>query len=193
MSEPSVRASLVRMILGRLDEVSPEDAAAAREALGRAALERIERTAGHDWIPLAHEVAIARAVHARRGDEGARWLGREVGRGAIHHGLLRPLVTATLGMLGLRPSALLEVAVAGWRIATRNAGGPAHVRRCDRHQLELELTELPEVLRDRGMLLRMGGSMEALFELAGLSTALEVVWEPGSPRAVLRLGWSRGR
>jgi hypothetical protein len=53
------------------------------------------------------------------------------------------------------------------------------------------MPELPEVLRDRAMLLRMGGATEAVLELGGLTTALELEWEPGAPRAVLRLSWTR--
>ena len=181
MSEPSVRASLVKMVLRRATEVWPGDAAAIHAALGPDALARLDATPGYEWVPLTFEVAIVHAVHALHGDEGARRLGREIGLAGPQHPLLRPLVMATLGMLGRRPSALLEVAVSAWRVATRDAGGAA-----------LELLDLPEVLRERPFLLRIGGATEALFELAGLRTAVEVEWEEGASSAVLRLSWSSG-
>ena len=191
MSEPSVRASLVKMVLRRATEVWPGDAAAIHAALGPDALARLDATPGYEWVPLAFEVAIVHAVHALHGDEGARRLGREIGLAGPQHPLLRPLVMATLGMLGRRPSALLEVAVSAWRVATRDAGGAARVLP-SHGGAALELLNLPEVLRERPFLLRIGGATEALFELAGLRTAVEVEWEEGASSAVLRLSWSSG-
>ena len=191
MSEPSIRASLARMVLRRAAEVWPDDAAAIRAALGPDALDRLERTPGHEWVPLAFEVAIVRAVHARHGDEGARRLGVEIGRAGLEHPLLRPLVVATLGMLGRRPPVLLEIASAAWMVATREAGRPGRARpRAGGATLDLsQLTEV--VIRERAYLLRMAGALQALFELARLSTTCDVEWEEGAPRAVLQLSWVR--
>lgn len=58
--EPQLRASLLRLHLRNLESARPDDAGAVREALGAEAVARIERTPGHEWLPVALEVAIVR-------------------------------------------------------------------------------------------------------------------------------------
>jgi hypothetical protein len=187
-TEPAVRATFLRMSLARLGERWPEEAAAARAALGHEALASIDRASGLDWLPLSLDVTLARAVHARRGDEGVRQLGREVGHGAADHPLLKPLVTATLGMMGRHPEALAAAGIKGWGLATRRAGRLV-VGACTGREVCFEISALPEVMRERALLFRMGGAAESLFDLAGIPTALAVEWEPGASRATLRLSW----
>jgi hypothetical protein len=189
--EPALRASLLRLYLRHLDAAHPDDAGAAREALGAEAVARIERAPGHEWLPISYEVAILRAIHARHGDEGARAVGRAVGRAAVDDAILRPLVRATLTMLGRRPDVLLHIALVGWRIATRNACRLAVASRADR-EVRLSVLDIPPVMRDRAMFLRMAGSLDALLEYGGVAAASEVEWEPGSMRAAVRVRWSRG-
>jgi hypothetical protein len=189
-AEPSVRASLVKMVLRRAAELWPGDAAAFEAALGPGGLERLARTPGHDWAPFTLEVAIVRTVHERHGDEGARRLGREIGRVGVENAILRPVVAATVGMLGRRPAALAAVVASCWPVATRNAGRV--IASAPRHgEVHFTHQDVPEGLRDRGMAFRNGGSAEGVLELAGLMTSLEVEWAAGSPWTRMRVAWRR--
>jgi hypothetical protein len=188
--EPAVRTSLLRLYLRHLDGARPGDASAAREALGPEAVARIERTPGHEWLPMAYELAILRAIHARHGEEGVRALGRAVGRAAVDDALLRPLVRATLTMLGRRPDVLVHIALVGWRIATRNACRITVAARAD-GEVTLRFLGMPPVMRDRAMLLRMDGSLEALLDYGGVAARSETTWEPGSADATVKVRWSR--
>lgn len=189
--DPAVRTSLLRLYLRHLDAARPDDASGARGALGPEAVARIERTPGHEWLPMAYEVVILRAIHARRGDEGVRAVGRAVGRAAVDDAILRPLVRATLTMLGRRPDVLLHIALVGWRIATRNACRIAVASRAD-GEVTLRFLGMPPVMRDQAMLLRMDGSLEALLEYGGVAASCETAWEPGAADATVKVRWSRG-
>jgi hypothetical protein len=191
-AEPALRASLLRLFLRHLDAARPEDAALVREALGPEAVARIERTPGHEWLPISWEVAILRTLRDRHGDEAPRAVGRAVGRGAVDDAILRPLIRATLTMLGRRPDVLLQIALAGWRVATRNACRVAISSRSD-GEARVSLRDLPPVMRDRAILLRMAGSLEALLDYGGVAAAIDVEWEPGAAKAFHRVRWSRGR
>lgn len=188
--EPAVRASLLRLYLRHIDAAHPQDAVAVREALGAEAVARIQRASGHEWLPLAYEVTIARVIRARRGDEAARAVGRAVGRAAVDDALLRPLVRATLTMLGRRPDVLLQIALMGWRVATRDACRLAVASRAD-GEVTLRMADIPPVMRDRAMLLRMDGSLEALLDYGGVAATCETDWEPGAAHATVRVRWSR--
>ncbi|HEY6006362.1 MAG TPA: hypothetical protein VIV57_26015 [Anaeromyxobacter sp.] len=189
--EPSVRASLLRLYLRHIDAARPGDATPVREALGAEAVARIERASGHEWLPIAYEVAILRALRARHGDEAPRAVGRAVGRAAVDDAILRPLVRATLIMLGRRPDVLVHIALAGWRIATRNACRLAVSSRAD-GEVRLSMVDIPPVMRDRAMLLRMDGSLEALLGYGGVAAEVETDWEAGAAHATVRVRWSRG-
>jgi hypothetical protein len=189
--EPVLRASLLRLYLRHLDAARPEDASAVREALGAETVARIERASGHEWLPIAWEVAIVRALHVRHGDEAPRAVGRAVGRAAIDDAILRPLVRATLTMLGRRPDVLVQIALVGWRIATRNACRIAVASRSD-GEVTLSMVDIPPVMRDRAILLRMDGSLEALLDYGRVAAACATEWEPGAARATVRVRWSRG-
>jgi hypothetical protein len=189
--EPALRASLLRLYLRHLAATRPDDAGAVREALGADAVARIERTPGHEWLPIALEVAIVRTIHERHGDTGVRALGRAVGRAAVDDAILQPLVRATITMLGRRPDVLLHIALAGWRIATRNACRIAVASRSD-GEVRLLLDGIPPVMRERALFLRLGASCDALLEYGGVAAESEVEWEPGASTAVIRVRWWRG-
>jgi hypothetical protein len=189
--EPQLRASLLRLYLERLPSLDAEATAAARAALGAETIRRVERAAGHVWLPMAWELAILRAVHAARGDGAVRALGREVGRAALSNPILRPLVSAVLGMLGRRPEALVQLALAGWGVAVRDAGGAAIVARRG-GELKIAYEGIPEVARHRAHLLRMCGSVEALLRSGGVDARVEIgEWTEGAARAVYVVSWTR--
>lgn len=189
--EPEIRASLLKLYLVRLPLRGVEDASAVREALGPEAIRRIEWAAGHDWLPLAFELTMLRVVRARRGDEGVRALGRDMGRAAVDDAFLRPLVAAMLVMLGRRPDVLLQLSQAGWRLATRNAGSFSVVSRRD-GEVRMRFDAPPELLQDSVLLLRGAGSLEALFAYGGVEARAEVEWTPGASAAVVVVSWRRG-
>jgi len=189
--EPEIRASLLKLYLARLDVRGKEEAAAARAALGADAVRRIERTRGNEWLPMAWEVSMLRAVHGMRGDEGVRELGRELGRAAIEDALLGPLVKAMLGMLGRRPDVLLQLSLAGWGTATRNAGRGSIIERTD-GLARLAIDALPAALRERALLLRICGSVEALLEMGGVAARAEPGGEDRD-RLYLAVSWGAGR
>lgn len=188
--EPQLRASLLRLYLRRIAVRSQEDAAAVRAAVGSENVARIERAIGHEWLPMSLEVAILRAIHARHGDEGVHALGRDVGHAAIGDGILGPLVRATVTMLGRRPDVLVHIAIRGWSLATRNAGRVRVSTRTD-GEVRIAMEDLPPVMRERIVLLRLAGSTEALLEYGVPAAGSELEWAAGAARADLRLWWSR--
>ncbi len=191
-SEPELRASLLKLYLERLPHVLGEDSAKVRDELGADAILRIERASASAWLPIAIEVALLRAVERLRGDDGVREVGRDVGLAATNNAILRPLVSAMLGMLGRRPDVLVQLAVAGWGLATRNAGRLRIASRVD-GEVRIELFEIPEAMRDRALFLRMCGSIEALFAHGGVRAQVELDGAPEAPRIGYTVKWSRGR
>lgn len=186
--EPEVRAFLLRTLLSGLAARWPEDVPAAHAALGPEALARIEGAPAAGWVPFEWEIAVDRALRALRGEERVRELGRELGRSAVARGLLAPLATATLAMLGRRPQTLLRLTLAGWRIATRGAGDNEIVPGEGPGEVRIRFVGAPPVLRDRALMLRLSGTVEALFAHAGVPARTSVGHDGAMPTGV-RVRW----
>lgn len=188
--EPAARATLMRLLVRRATDLWPADEGALRAAVGEEGLARLARTPAYEWVPMAWEVAIVRSVHARYGDAGALRLGRELARAGADHALVRPIVSATVGMLGRRkPRAIADIIARVWSIATRDAG--RLVVSAPPGEVHLEHERLPPLLRERAFLLRIGAMAEGILGHVGLETSLALEWEPGSPSARMRVAWRR--
>ncbi len=186
--EPEIRAALLKLYLERLRSFGDEDAAAIRADVRPETVRRVEAAPGAGWLPIALELEILHAVQRRRGDDGVRELGRVLGRVATDTPVFRPLVTATLAMLGLLPHVLAGIAAKGWNVATRNAGHATAVRRGPR-LVHIDLDDLPPISRDRAHLLRSCGGIEGLYAWAGRAARVDLLWEPGAARAVFAVSW----
>jgi hypothetical protein len=186
---PEVRAFLLRTLLARLAARWPEDVPAVREALGPEALAALERAPAAGWVPFAWEIAVDRAVRERGGDERLRALGRELGRSALEHGLLAHLASATLGLLGRRPPVLVRLTLAGWRVATRGAGDNELLPGAAAGEVRIRFVDAPDLVRDPALLLRLSGTVEALFAHAGVAARASVDADGGAPSGV-RVSWS---
>lgn len=187
--EPEVRASLLRLCLGQAEALLGADADAIREALGPEAIRRIGRARGGDWLPIRWEAAIDACVLGRMGPEAVRRLGRSVGRAAIEDTGLRPLVAALLGMLGRRPDTLLRLTLAGWTRATRNAGEGTLVE-TGGGRARIGLGGVPEEARAPALLLRICGSVEAVFGYGRVAARAVVEGAPG--RETILVTWGSG-
>jgi hypothetical protein len=188
--EPALRASLLQAYLRELPRAAPDDVAAVREALGRDAIARIERTPGHHFLPVALEVTMLRALHERRGDEGVRALGLVMGRVALRHALLRVVAEVSLVMSGRRPLAVLELTMKGWGKATQHAGVPTLAMRGPREAV-IRMEPVLEPLRHRALFVRLGGSVEAALEdLGRVSAASSVECDPGWARVDNVFRWA---
>jgi hypothetical protein len=189
--EPVLRASLLQLYLRELPRaVSADDLAAIRAALGPEAIARIEHSAGSRFLPLSLEMTILRAVHDRRGDEGARAVGRTMGHAALRFPLFRVLAEATLLMRGRRPEAILEFAVKGYAQATQHAGHPRLFMRGSREAV-IRLEHPPEPMRHRALFWRLNGTTEVALEgLGRVSVRSAFECDPGWERVDTMYYWT---
>jgi hypothetical protein len=189
--EPGIRASLLKLYLEVVSAAAAEHAEAVHRALGPDAIARIVRARSADWLPMAWEVAILRAVHERSGDAGVRVLARALGRRAVEHPIFRTLFEVARVLLGVKPEAMLDVGNRGWTRATRDAGTSTLVRRGPGMGV-VRFEGLPEPLRHRALFVKAGASGEVVLELVrDVAARSEVEYVDGSACAELRFSWER--
>lgn len=153
-------------------------------------LRRIERSAPEEWLPVEIMVALCRAVHAAVGDDGVRAWRRAARRNAFEGSLFRPLLDASIRMLGVTPRALLRLVPLVWGASFREAGtvavelataGTASVRLCD----------LPWAMRERAVLLSLAGGLEAILAAVGCTGEVRLE-QPAEGDVLLLASWKPG-
>ncbi len=186
---PEIRAALLRLYLDPAVRCDADDRAAMRAALPPEALRRIELAGAVEWLPLAWEIAMLRAVHARGGDAAVRALGGEVGRAGLNVPIFRSLLQALLGMLGRHRELLVRFLVASLDLSMRNAGRHWRCRRRGpRDPARASRTMPAGVVGPDASGLRTCGVIESL-ELSGTAPRVAFEWNEGSARAVYTLTW----
>jgi hypothetical protein len=183
---PEIRAALLRLYLDPKVRCEAETRAAMRAALPDGALQRIERAGASVWLPVAWEIAMLRAVHARGGDAAVRAIGGEVGRLARDVPVFRSLLTAVLAMLAGHREILVRFLYASLDLAMRNAGRCGAITG-EGKVIRFSQEDLPASW-DRTLNLRNCGAIASL-ELGGGTPRVEAEWEDGASRVVYVLTW----
>jgi hypothetical protein len=193
--EPLVRARHLKLVLAAVDRQPQHQA--IRDRLGKTVTAAIEEATGTDWLPVAHDVALACALEAVLGPAGLATFSREVGQQSFRGPLLRALVELATHFLGLDAGAWAGWIPRGWVIMFKGFGRWTVVRRGE-GEVTLTLAELPPVCLAEGIWPRSVAST-----LTGMLTALDATgtveldlidqpkgtavytmrWRPGPPAA----------
>jgi hypothetical protein len=161
--------------------------ASMRAALPEGADRRIEQAGAAEWLPVAWELAMLRAIHAAGGDAAVREVSAALARTTRGTALFRTLYGATLGLFGRSREALVRVAVGSWDLAMRNAGRRGTIEG-DGRVFRIAQEDLPAIW-DRLLVLRVCGSAEVMLEWNGVAPRAEAEWTPGSARVVYVFTW----
>jgi hypothetical protein len=150
-------------------------------------LRRIERAAPDEWLPIELTVSLCRSVHAAAGEEGVRAWRRAAIRRFVESSLFRPVLDATVRLLGLTPAALLRLVPTFWGSSYREAGQIA-VELAPPQAAAVRLIALPGPMRERAVLVSMMGGLEALLETVGCTGEVRLV-EPVGGDVVITASW----
>jgi len=183
-----MRASQLKEDLVALGSLGHEAAARILAELPPAHLKVIERSTRVDWLPVEVDVALVQVIHAEVGDEGLRHWGREALRRSFESSALRPLITTVARVFGLSPAALLKAAPQAWR-ATFRGCGELSVEEAS-GGLVVRLVGLPSQLHHRPFQLSIGGSLEAVFDLAKVDGHIRLVEPGGLAEARYEVSWT---
>lgn len=187
-SDPAVRAAHLKEDLEALEKVGPAFAARVRARVRPETLDAIRAASRVDFLPVALNVEVVRAVHAEGGPEGTRRWTRAsmtLATGAY----LKPFLNLVSALFAPSPAALYKYVPRAWALVYRNCGrievedvGPGVTR--------IVCAEFPPELRSPEFAASMGGTLESIFDLCAYDGRVQV--DPtadGSVRYVAT--WSR--
>ncbi len=193
--EPAVRASYLRLLLDRSDELGP---GSLRERLDDAQLTAIECAGPLVWLPVSIDLALQRALAELLGPERASELLRTGLRQLWASTPARAIVQTAVGLFGVNPGSLARLIPNAWNLLYRDCGRWS-VERPEAEkpdQILLSLSELPQACAEEPAWLEAVATiLHALLILCDAEGEVELLAREartgGSPRssAMFRLHW----
>lgn len=193
--EPAVRASYLRLLLDRSDELVP---GSLRERLADAELTAIECAGPLVWLPISIDLSLQRALAELLGPERASELLRAGLRQVWASTPVRTIVQTAVGLFGVNPGSLARLVPNAWNLLYRECGRWS-VERPEaeqRDQVLLRLSELPQACADEPAWLEAVATiLHALLILCDARGEVELLareartGSPSRSSAVFRLHW----
>lgn len=204
--EPAVRASYLRLLLDRADELVP---GSLRERLADAELTAIECAGPLVWLPISIDLALQRAlaellgpsrpVRVENCPEPASELLRTGLRQVWASTPVRTIVQTAVGLFGVNPGSLARLVPNAWNLLYRECGRwsvePTESAE-QRDRVLLRLSDLPQACADEPAWLEAVATiLHALLILCDARGEVELLAREArtgsSPRssAVFRLHW----
>ena len=187
---PSVRARHLKTNLEALDRLPEREA--VRCLLAEQLLRGIAQAHGFDWLPIAWDVAIVRAVHAALGPEAQDAFARSLLLESFDGPLLGSLVRTAVNLFGLDADRWVRWIPKGWALVFRDCGSWT-IEAARVGEIRLRLDGLPRVcLEDllwprsvasslSALQVRVGVPGETVLEAADVARRVAtfmVRWEP---------------
>ena len=192
-TEPAIRASYAKSVVGSMKLCSATERAALLARLDPALRASIREASLLDWIS-AHDFArLLKLVLEVLGPARARAFWRGNLLRSLDRTLLSPLRLGAVALYGESPGSLLRMAPQAWQLVGRHAG------RCSTTDeppdaFSLLFTELPAELRTPGWLPLWAGGSEACIELMKFTGSAEAELDASEPgRVVVHVRWQPRR
>jgi len=189
--EPLVRARHLKLVLAAADRTAQAQAIRAR--VGPEVARAVEEATGTDWLPVAHDVALAGALEAVLGPEGLAGFNRLMMQDSLRGPLLRALVEMATHFLGLDAGAWAGWIPRGWGLMFKHCGRWSVVRRGS-GEVVMTLTGLPPICAaDAVWPVSVASALSAVLPAVGTvgTVSLESV-DPAGGTAVYVMRWQAG-
>ncbi len=193
---PAVRARHMKSLLATVDRLPATEAEAVRRRVEPTVLAGIADASGVEWLPVAWNVALTRAIHDALGVERFRRFFRAEQLESFRGPLLKYVVDGVIHLLGIDLGSWVRWIPKGWGLVFRDCGSWS-VGAVEPGRATLLLDALPpECFDDAVWHDSVAASLEALLDLASSDGSLTVEGVDRAQRRVafvLRWGPPAGR
>ena len=191
MADPLVRARHLKTVLAAVDRQPRRQE--LRDRIGPVLAASIEESTGIDWLPVEHDVAMARALDAVLGPAGLASFNREMMQHSIRGPLLRGLLELATRFIGLDPGAVAGWIPRGWLLMFKGFGRWTVVRRGER-EVVLTLDRLPPACAADSVWPRsVASSLAGILPAVGAAGTVELEQvDPATGTVVYVMRWQAG-
>jgi hypothetical protein len=189
-SEPLVRGRHLKMLLASVERHALGATVVAR--LDPGLLQGIKGSSGLDWLPMAQDLALTRAIYDGLGQVGGDRFFRDHTLGAFEGPVLQTMVLTAVRLFGLEPGSWARWVPKGWQLLFRGCGEWA-VTDARAGQVTLTLSSMPSACAvDEIWIRSVAHSLGALLDLAKVRGVVELVPRvAGTSQAAFQLRWAR--
>ncbi len=187
---PSVRARHMKELLAAVRKLPAADAARVDALVPADVRRRIDDATGVEWLDLADDLVVTRAVHDGLGPARFQRFFREQQVEAFSGPLLRIVVEAGLRVFRVDPASFAGWIARGWGLVFRDCG-TVIVERGVPGEARLRLTGLPPACATDEIWVRsVAHSLDAVFDVARTRGECTVAaHDPARGEATFRLAW----
>jgi hypothetical protein len=121
-STASVRARHLKSVLASLRRRPEAESGAVLRRIAPTLIQAIDDSAGVEWFPIEHDVALTHAIYEAFGPGEADRFWRRVMTEALATPLFRTLVEGALSLFGSMPAAWARWIPQGWELTFRDCG-----------------------------------------------------------------------
>jgi len=184
---PSIRATQVKSDLEALEDLGADVRDRVLARLPGDFPAQIADASRLDWIPLPVVTSLCRAVRQETDEDGLRRWCRAATNLSLQTPLFGPIISGAVAIFGRDPQRIFKVLPTGWNAAMR-ACGELKVDVTAAGRVVLEIHHVPDEMRDRDLLLAIGGSFEVVFDECRTDGRCELEVRPPAeaPRYVAR-------
>ncbi len=189
MSSPLVRARHLKQVLAAVDRQPNRQA--IRDRMGPTLVATIEEATGFDWLPVAHDVAMAGALDEVLGPAGLATFNREMMLHSFRGPLLRALEEVATRLLGLDAGAWASWVPKGWALMFQGCGRWTVIRHGE-GEATLTVVGLPPVCSSDAVWPRsVASSLSGIIPAVGAEGTVELERiDPREGTAVYAMRWN---
>jgi hypothetical protein len=192
LPSPLVRARHLKLVLAAVDRQPSRQA--IRDRMGPTLVSTIEEATGFDWLPVAHDVAMARSLDEVLGPAGLATFNREMMLQSFRGPLLVVLAEIATRFLGLDAGAWASWVPKGWALMFQGCGRWTVVRHGE-GEATLTVVDLPpECVSDAVWPRSVASSLSGIIPAVGAEGTVELERiDPRLGTAVYTMRWKAGR
>jgi hypothetical protein len=188
LHSPLVRARHLKLVLAAVDRQPSRQA--IRDRMGPALAATIEEATGFDWLPVAHDVAMAGALDEVLGPAGLATFNREMMLQSFHGPLLRALAEVATRLFGLDAGAWASWIPKGWALMFQGCGRWTVVRNGEGEATLTVVGLPPECASDAVWPRSVASSLSGILPAVGVAGTVELeVVDPRLGTAVYIMRW----
>jgi hypothetical protein len=183
-SEPAIRASYAKTVVGSMKQCSPTERVALLSRLDTTLRASIREASLLDWISAQDFAKLVNLVLEVLGPARARAFWRANLLRSLDRTLLSPLRLGAVALYGESPGSLIRMAPQAWQLVSRHGG---HCSTSDQppDAFTLQFSRLPPELRTPGLLQLWAGGSEACIELLKFTGSAEAELDPADANGVV--------
>ncbi|MGQ0506538.1 MAG: hypothetical protein ACT4TC_14590 [Myxococcaceae bacterium] len=170
--------------------ISPAQAAAVREKIGKPLLDKLQQLSTLAWVGLGDYLVVTRAIRSTVGPAGYRDFWRKIGKQTYDNPLMKGIFVVGFKMFGLTPKTFAQMLPSLMNVGYRNFGQVTVGDLSKPNECEILHKGYPPILADEpGYLDASADLMSGIYDVTGYQGSIHASIDPKARAIVFKMTW----